>query len=157
MNFRKADFEDIELIVNTRVILIDEDSGLNENERKSLYESNKVYIQNAMKQDTFISFLAFDEDVFVGIASACLYAVLPGKKLPDGKNAYIQNVYVLPSYRRKGVGKKLISMVISEVKERGYTRITLHATKMGSELFNNCGFQNSENIGLTEMVYTSLE
>jgi len=154
IEYRKATLNDIELLVNTRVSLIDEDSGLNENEKKDLYESNKAYMQDAMKQETFISFLAFDGDIFVGTASACLYAVLPGKKLPKGKNAYIQNVYVLPSYRRQGIGKKVVSMVIDEVKQRGYTRITLHATQTGQALFSSCGFQNSEVIGLTEMVYT---
>ena len=153
LTYRKATVNDVELLVNTRVSLIDEDSGLNENEKKDLYDSNKEYMQTAMKQEIFIAFLAFDGDVFVGTASACLYAVLPGKKLPKGRNAYIQNVYVVPSYRRHGIGKKIISMLIDEVKRRDYTRITLHATKMGRDLFRNCGFQNSENLGLTEMVY----
>ena len=157
ITYRKATLNDIELLANTRVKLIDEDSGLNENEKKNLYESNKAYMQDAMKKEIFISFLAFDDDVFVGTGSACLYAVLPGKKLPKGKNAYIQNVYVLPPYRRNGIGKNIITMLIDEVKQRGYTRITLHATKIGSIVFNNCGFQSAENIGLTEMVYTSTE
>ena len=52
-----------------------------------------------IKRETFISFLAFDGDVFVGIASACLYAVLPGKKLPRGKNAYIWFILVSINYR----------------------------------------------------------
>jgi GNAT superfamily N-acetyltransferase len=157
IKYRAASLNDVELIVNTRVALIDEDSGLNENEKKNLYESNKAYIENAMTQETFISFLAFDDDVFVGTASACFYAVLPGKKLPKGKNAYIQNVYVLPSYRRHGIGKNLVLMVIDKAKEKGYTRINLHATKIGMELFSDCGFQSAENLGLTEMIYTRSE
>ena len=153
--YRKATLNDVELLANTRVTLIDEDSGLNKNEKRDLFESNKTYMQDAMKQETFISFLVFDGDVFVGTGSACLYAVLPGKKLPKGKNAYIQNVYIVPSYRRNGIGKNIISMLIDEVKQRGYTRITLHASKMGEALFNNCGFQSAENLGLTQMIYTS--
>ena len=157
IKYRAANINDLELIVNTRVALIDEDSGLNENEKKNLYESNKAYIQDSMKKETFISFLAFDGDIFVGTASACLYAVLPGKKLPKGRNAYIQNVYVLPSYRRHGIGKNLVLMLVNKAKEKGYTRINLHATKMGMELFNDCGFQSTENLGLSEMVYTCTE
>ena len=154
ITYRKATLNDVELLVNTRVALIDEDSGLNENEKKSLYESNKSYMQDAMKRETFISFLAFDGDIFAGTASACLYAVLPGKKLPKGKNAYIQNVYVLPEYRRHGIGKQIISKLIDEVQQKGYTRISLHATQMGKSLFTDCGFQSTENLGLTEMAYT---
>jgi GNAT superfamily N-acetyltransferase len=157
VKYRAANLNDVELIVNTRVTLIDEDSGLNEIEKRNLYESNKEYIENAIKQDTFISFLAFDDNVFVGTASACLYAVLPGKKLPKGKNAYIQNVYVLPAYRRQGIGKNLVSMVIDKAKEKGYTRINQKKKKMGIELFSKCGFQNTENLGLIEMIYTCTE
>jgi len=151
--YRKANINDIELLADTRVSLIDEDSGLNENEKKDLYESNIEYMQQAIKKDNFISFVAFDNNILVGTASACLYRTLPGKKLPKGRNAYIQNVYVLPSYRRHGIGKNIIKMIINEAKQRGYTRITLHATKIGEIFFSDCGFKSAENLGLNEMSY----
>lgn len=156
MTYRSATTDDIETLVSTRVKLIDEDSGLDDVEKKNIYDCNKEYMQNAMPAGQYFAFLAYDSDVFVGTCSACLYSVLPGKKLPKGKNAYIQNVYVSPLYRRRGVGKVLVKMTVNEALARGHARITLSATQMGAALFKECGFQFTEDTGLTEMVYTAL-
>lgn len=152
ITYRSAKYSDLKMLAGVRVSLIDEDSGLNDDEKKSLYKSVLDYMTDACYRAAFISFVAFDGKAFVGTASACLYSVLPGKKLPSGKNAYIQNVYVDPQYRRQGIGKKLVSMITDTVRKQGYSRITLHATKAGEELFKSCGFISVENLGLTEMV-----
>ena len=158
--YRKAEFQDIELLTETRLNLLKEDSGpITENEKILLYQSNKEYMKNGMLHNSFFAFLAFDlsdsfsENIFVGTCSACLYAVLPGRKLPNGKHAYIQNTYVKPDYRGKGIAKKLVSFVIAEAMSMGYKDISLHATKMGQLLFKSCGFKEDINVGLTFMEY----
>jgi len=82
-----------------------------------------------------------------------LHIVLLGKKLPKGKQAYIQNVYVLLAYRRNGIGRELIRLTVSDALQQGHTRITLSATKKGSSLFEKCGFVAMPNVGLTDMEY----
>ena len=154
--YRKAEFQDIELLTETRINLLREDSGpMTENEKDLLYKSNKEHMENGMANNTFFAFLAFDEseDIFVGTCSVCLYAVLPGRKLPNGKHAYIQNTYVKPAYRGKGIAKKLVSSAIDEALSKGYKSISLHATEMGQKLFKSCGFKKPGEIGLTEMEY----
>lgn len=153
ITYRRATIDDAPLIVDLRIRSIDEDSGLTEPEKESLRASNMAYIANAMPKDAFVSFLAYDGDRPVGTASACLHSVMPGKKLPLGQDAYIQNVYVSPGHRRRGVGKALIGLLLEEIGRRGDMRITLHATKMGQALFRECGFDTTENLGLTEMAY----
>ena len=153
ITYRRAVLSDVELLAHRRVELIDEDSGLDENEKKSLYENNRDFMLDAMLNHSYCAFLAFDGADFVGTCSVCLYATLPGKKLPNGKDAYIQNMYVLPAYRRRGIGKMLVSMAVGEALRRGHARVTLHATDAGMALFSQCGFQSGEDIGLSEMVY----
>jgi len=46
-------------------------------------------------------------------------------KFPD-KMAFIYDTYVLPEYRKKGVGKYLITQAINFLKTRGYTRVGCH-------------------------------
>jgi Acetyltransferases len=152
--YRKALIYDAELIVNARLLLLTEDSGfIRDEERIQLYENNLSHIQSNITNNTFISYLAFDGDSFVGTCSACLYSVLPGRKLPNGKHAYIQNVYVSPSYRGNGIAKKLVKLIISEVKQNGYNDISLHATDMGKLLFEKCGFTSENKVQLTSMKY----
>lgn len=154
ITYRKAGASDIELLVNTRLNLMEEDSGvMTDQERQLLYQSNKNYMEIGISNGSFFAFLAFDNDVLVGSCSVCLYCVLPGRKLPNGKNAYVQNMYVTPSYRRNGIGKILISMCVNEAIEHGHDRITLHATQKGKLLFQQSGFKMEDNEKLTLMVY----
>ncbi len=154
ITYRKANTSDVELLVNTRLKLLEEDSGfMTDSERQSLYQSNKASMEAGMANGTFFSFLAFDNDVFVGTCSTCLYSVLPGRKLPDGKNAYIQNMFVVPPYRRNGIGKFLTSLCVNEAINLHYSRITLHATQKGKLLFDHCGFNTIDDKKLILMVH----
>ena len=153
--YREATQNDIELIATIRVSLINEDSGLTDGEKSTLYRNNFIYLQNAMKSGLYFAFLAYYGEKCVGTSSACLYSVLPGKKLPKGKQAYIQNVYVFPEYRRKGVGMELIRLTVCKAIKMGHSRITLSATEKGSALFKKCGFVKVPDVGLTDMEYAT--
>lgn len=154
ITYRKAIASDVELLVNTRLNLLEEDSGvMTDNERQLLYQSNRNYMEAGISHGSFFAFLAFDGDVFVGTCSACLYSVLPGRKLPKGKNAYIQNMFVSPQYRRNGIGSTLASMCVNEAIKLHYNRITLHATQKGKLLFAHCGFKTSDDKKLVLMIH----
>lgn len=154
ITYRKAIASDVELLVNTRINLLEEDSGaMTDNVRQLLYQSNKNYMEDGIANGSFFAFLAFDGDVFVGSCSVCLYSVLPGRKLPNGKNAYIQNMFVTPLYRRNGIGKTLASMCVNEAIKQQHNRITLHATQKGQLLFEHCGFKITDNEKLIMMVH----
>lgn len=152
--YRRATPVDVDLLTNTRLNLLREDSGpMTESESNMLYQSNKEHMVVGMDNSSFFSYLAFDDDIFIGTCSVCLYSVLPGRKLPNGKHAYIQNTYVVPAYRGKGIAKRLVSMAVNEALSMGYKNISLHATEMGRLLFNQCGFKETGNINLTLMEY----
>ena len=158
VSYRKAKSSDVELLVNTRLKLLEEDSGsMSDSERQGLYQSNKKVMDVAMENGSFFAFLAFDGDTFVGSCCACLYSVLPGRKLPDGRNAYIQNMFVEVPYRRNGIGKRLARLCVKEALDRHYHRITLHATQKGKLLFDECGFQTTDTKQLIPMLYTQMK
>ena len=151
--YRKAKPRDIELLAQTRLKLLEEGSGvLSKKENSELYQNIKEYITKAMKNGTFFAYLAFDGGSLAGTCAVNLYCVLPGKKLPNGKNAYLQNMYVMPSYRRKGIAEKLVNLSVDEAKAKGHNRIELHATEAGKCLFGKCGFASEKSM-LSNMVY----
>lgn len=153
ITYRFATISDIELLLQTRIALIEEDSGpFSQQEKEAFYKSCREALENGFKAESFFSVLAFCDDKFIGTASVCLYNVLPGRKLSQSGNAYIQNVYVVPEFRRLGVGKKVIEMAVNKSRELGYNRITLHATTKGKLLFEKCGFIQ-EGVSLQYMVY----
>lgn len=153
IEYRFASISDIELLLQARIALIEEDSGqFSEQEKEVFRENCRKVLEKGFKDKSFISVLAFCGDELVGTASVSLYHVLPGRKLPQGGNAYLQNVYVVPGYRRLGIGKKIVEMAVNESRKLGYNRITLHATSKGKLLFEKCGFTREE-VSLQYMVY----
>jgi len=88
--------DDAEIIVNARITLLDEASDpLTEEEKSNLYISNRTYIQERLRNSSLISIIAFEGSIFIGTCSLTLYQVMPGRKLPDGKQAYLQNMYIV--------------------------------------------------------------
>lgn len=150
ITYRRILLSDVELLAETRAAFLNESEAKLENsDKEDLYIKNKDYFEKAIKNNTFTAFLAFDGDILVGTSGICFYDVPPNKKNPSGKVAFIQNMYTLSDYRKKGIATKLFSMVVCEAKERGYKKIILNATSMGRPIYEKFGFLDTVN----DMVY----
>ena len=50
------------------------------------------------------------------------------------------NMYTRPEYRRQGIARRMLDILISDAKSRGIRFITLEATQMGKPLYEKAGF-----------------
>ena len=55
----------------------------------------------------------------------------------------VRSVYTKSEYRRRGISKSMVEMVIDEAKAKGVTEISLNATEMGRPLYEALGFENN--------------
>lgn len=93
--------------------------------------------------------LAFDGERAVGCATVCYITLMPTVDHPTGKRAHIMNVYTNADYRRRGIARQMITMLLDEARERGVTYVSLDATENGRPLYTSLGFApNGENMGL---------
>ena len=88
--------------------------------------------------------LAFDGENVVGCATICYVQVMPTYSHPTGNRAHIMNVYVRDEYRRRGIAREMMEMLLDEAKSRGVSQITLDATESGRPLYQALGFESSE-------------
>ena len=88
--------------------------------------------------------LAFDGENAVGCATICYVRVTPTFSHPTGKRAHIMNVYVREEYRRRGIAREMMEILLDEAKSRGVSQITLDATESGRPLYKSLGFSGSE-------------
>ena len=63
------------------------------------------------------------------------------------------NVYTRGEYRRQGLARKMVEMLIEKTWEKGATEISLDATAMGRPLYESMGFTDSTEC----MVLTNLQ
>lgn len=138
--FRKADLKEVDKMVMARLHFLGEVNQLTEEDKKVLQETNKKYFMESLQNGSYVCYIAVAEDNIVGTSGITFYHVPPNKKCPQGKVAYISNVFTCKEYRGRGIASKLFSLLVEEAKELGYDKLLLNATDMGRPLYEKFGF-----------------
>lgn len=136
MEIRKATHEDIPLIIKNRMEFVRNIAKGNPTEQFEIDTYN--FINNHIDDETFIAWLAIENNQIVSIAVICIYELLPTKSNLTG---YIQNVYTLEEYRKKGLATQLLKRLIDDAKNKGVGNIYLHATDEGKYVYDKLGFE----------------
>lgn len=141
LTYKRATIEDIDILTETRIKVLRaanqlaDDIDISEVEKQS-YD----YYKKALCDGTHIAYLILDGNCFVGAGGVSFFQVMPTYHNPSGKKAYIMNMYTHPDYRRMGIAYKTLDMLISDIKYKGITSISLEATAMGRPLYEKYGF-----------------
>lgn len=88
--------------------------------------------------------LTLDGDTPIACATLCYKRTIPTPGHPTGRRAHLMNVYTAPAYRRRGLAKRLLTMLHREAAGRGVTEITLDATEAGRRLYESMGYAASD-------------
>ena len=56
--------------------------------------------------------------------------------------AKIERMAVLDKYRNRGVGRKMMAFMVSEIKNRGFSKVYLHAQYTAVDFYRSCGFRD---------------
>ena len=146
LNYRKASLADLEILTETRIEVLRAANQLSADVDMSevKYQSHKYY-QNALKNDTHLAYLVFDEETFVGAGGISYFQVMPTFHNPTGKKAYIMNMYTNPKYRRQGIAFKTLDLLVADARKKGIVAISLEATDMGRPLYEKYGFKKMNN------------
>lgn len=142
MEYRITTKDDIDILMAVRLETIRKVNGLSDDYQFSseLIEKSKNYFLEG-NQTTV---LAIQGGIAVGCASISYIEIMPTLSHPTGKRAHLMNVYTRADYRRKGIARKLVRMLIDEAKGKGVTEISLDATDLGKALYKSLGFCMSD-------------
>lgn len=141
MEFRKATIDDVETLVKLRKKqLLDEGSCT----PKDLDQELVDYFSYGLLSNTFISWLAVENNIVIATSGVCFYRIPPSYSNPTGKVAYITNMFTLPSHRRKGIASALLEKIVCEARLAGYSIAMLHASSDGKHLYPKFGFMDSD-------------
>lgn len=149
IDYRKATLKDAEALAQIRSIFLkevaketDEHGLFSESENVKIEAANKAYFEAAIANDSFAAWLAIDGGKIIGTSGLSFSLVPPNFSCPDGRVAYIMNIFTLPEYRKQGIGMELFKKVMAEAESRGYKKITLNATDAGRPLYERYGFKD---------------
>ena len=143
--YKKADIEDIDELVRTRIIVLRAANKLADDvDMTKVEQESYTYYRQALENGEHIAYLVYDDKKFIGAGGVSFYKVMPTYHNPTGKKAYIMNMYTNPEYRRKGVAFHTLDLLVKEAKKQGIFRIGLETTDMGQPLYEKYGFVKME-------------
>ena len=141
LNYRKATLKDIDLLTKSRIEVLRAANGLSDDaDMTEVKHQSYEYYRKALHDSTHTAYLVFNSDRFAGAGGISYYQVMPTFRNPSGNKAYIMNIYTRPEYRRQGIARRMLDILIKDAKARGISFITLEATPMGRPLYEKAGF-----------------
>jgi GNAT superfamily N-acetyltransferase len=150
INYRRANIDDVEFLIDFRVRFLDELYNHPEDDeaeilRKALHE----YFSEAIPSNDFIAWLAEYSGKIIGTSGMVVWQ-MPARYggLESGKLGYILNLYTIPEARKKGICTRLLNELIKEAKSLGLKYLHLHASEEGINIYRKAGFAKPDQIEL---------
>ncbi len=141
VTYKRASLEDLELLTETRITVLRAANKLDDTVDMSVVkEQSRDYYRDSLADESHIAYLVYDGETFAGSGGISFFRVMPTFHNPDGRKAYIMNMYTRPEYRRKGIGRQTLGLLVAAAREKGITAISLEATDMGRPLYEKFGF-----------------
>ena len=142
IDYKIAAKDDMDSLMSSRFEMLKVVNNLD-----SSYEYSDEMIKNSRKffeDGDQTTILALDGERVIGCATMCYMVIMPTFSHPTGKRAHLMNVYTMKEWQRRGIAKKMCSMLIEEAWKRGVTEISLDAAKEGRPLYYSLGFIDSD-------------
>jgi ribosomal protein S18 acetylase RimI-like enzyme len=92
-----------------------------------------------LEKNPGLSFVAKDNGEIIGTVLGSF----------DGRRGYIQKLVVRKDYRKKGVGRMLLTKVIGELRSQGALYIPINAEVELTEFYEKNGFQKTKQVPMS--------
>ena len=148
ITIREAAIDDIAEIVRLRRSMYEDMRYNDAAALQAMSTLTSEYLSIAIPEGSLCAWLASDSDRVIA-GGAVL--VTPGPAHPydlECRRATILNVYTDPGYRRLGIARQLMKTMIAWCKDKGFARVTLHASDDGRHLYESLGFEPTNEMSL---------
>lgn len=142
MEYRMADASDIDMLMNVRLSMLRIVNDLPVDyifDDKLVTNSRRYFLEG-----DHTTVVAVDDGRCVACASMSYIEIMPTFSHTSGKRAHLMNVYTEKDYRRRGIARQLVNMLIEDARVHCATEISLDATESGRPLYESMGFKASE-------------
>jgi ribosomal protein S18 acetylase RimI-like enzyme len=142
MEYRVTDANDIDMLMDVRLSML---RIVNDLPAEYIFDDELV----ASSRRYFLegdqtTVVAVNDGRCVACASMSYIEIMPTFSHTSGKRAHLMNVYTEKDYRRRGIARQLVNMLIEDARVHGATEISLDATESGRPLYESMGFKASE-------------
>jgi len=145
ISIQKVDTSNIAILVNYRISYLEELQGqMTESYKLQLRADLERYFLQAIQGKRFVALLAKTNNEIAGLGGMVI------KEIPGDiyKTTYLEgdilNMYTLPNYRRQGISSFILEALLHEAKTLGISKVALHTSTDGENLYRKYGFRAPE-------------
>ncbi|MDE6021024.1 MAG: GNAT family N-acetyltransferase [Ruminococcus sp.] len=142
ISYQKLTNNELDIFIKMRINQLREEGA---KEDIDLVPALKNYYQRHMADNTFISWIAVDNEKIIGTSGISIVEKPPYFGCPSGKIGLLSSMFTDKAYRRIGIAKELLSRVVNEAKEQGCGTVQITASDMGVLLYSDFGFVKNNN------------
>lgn len=108
---------------------------------------SRPLLRQALANSDYYGVLAESDGAGVVGGGGVLVVPWPGTQ---PHRAWIQNMYVVPEFRRRGIAREIMRTLINWCRAQGFHSVNLHASADGRRLYEELGFEatNEMRLGL---------
>lgn len=145
---RRATPADAEGIGEQRVRMFVDAGAAKEEDMVTMLRNFVPWVRAKLADGTYTGWLAEQDGALVAGAGLWEMEWPPHFLHDEPRRAYLLNFYVAPGMRRQGLARRLLALAKAEAKARGIQVVTLHASKFGKPLYEQEGFEMSNEMRL---------
>ncbi|MDQ2677406.1 MAG: GNAT family N-acetyltransferase [Actinomycetota bacterium] len=142
MRVRLAGLDDLDAVCALRLRFMAEHRGVHPRDVPPDFEPRtREFLERHERAGTIRSWLAeHDDGHHVGVLSMLLLDMAPMPDDPRSTDGYLINMYVEPTERGAGLGRRLLECCVASAQELGVHRLLLFTTPDGRPLYESAGF-----------------
>lgn len=107
------------------------------------------WLRRKMETGEYLAWFAVAPDGSIAAgAGLWLQEWMPMRVNRDPRRGYVLNVYTEPAYRRCGLARRLMQIVLDCCREHGFVMVNLNASKEGRPLYESLGFKVTNDMRL---------
>ena len=142
IHYKKLTEKELDTFIRMRIQQLREEGA---NEDVDLVPALKDYYERHMSDGTFVSWLAMDGEKIIGTSGMSFVEKPPYFGCPNGRIGLLSSMFTDPAYRRQGIAKELLGLVVNEARDYGCSTVQITASDMGVLLYTDFGFVKNGN------------
>lgn len=107
-----------------------------------LLDENLRYYREHIEDETHFAITAKWNGEDAGCGAVCFTDELPSPDNPNGKCAYLMNIYVREAYRQHGIAHEIVKRLVEEARKHECRKIYLETTTEGRPVYQSVGFRD---------------
>ena len=142
IEYRKLTIDEIDAFARLRIRQLREEGAT---EDEDLLPTLLDYYGRHLPDGSFVSYLALDGERIVGTSGISIVEKAPWFSCPTGRIGLISSMWTDSAYRRQGIARHLLSLVVDAAREQGCGTVWITASDMGVPFYSSFGFVHNGN------------